>query len=190
MMPAQGQNTTWSCLTSVVSALNLIQIPSPLRQACERHKKEVNLMKPVLDLNALIQTLVGRHEESGKFCFVSPVEKFLRQNRVLNDMRRSILVFPTIALSVTKFSTLFSLMNWLFFIPFFDPPRFFPASLASFKASSSIFLVPTFSLLNPHSNLLSRPASVASFASRLSWPSVAPGFPVSSSVLGFGLSWA
>ena len=68
MMPAQGHNTTWSCLTSVVSALNLIQIPSPLRQACERHKKEVNLMKPVLDLNALIQTLVGRHEESGKFC--------------------------------------------------------------------------------------------------------------------------
>ena len=66
-MPAQGHNITWSSLTSLVSALNLIQIPSPLHQACERHNKEVNLTKSVLDLNALIQTLVGKHE-SGKFC--------------------------------------------------------------------------------------------------------------------------
>ena len=68
MMPAQGHNITRSCLTSVVSLLNLIQITSPLHQACERHTKEVTLMKSVLDLNALIQTLVGRHEETGKFC--------------------------------------------------------------------------------------------------------------------------
>ena len=66
-MPAQGHNITWSCLTSVVSALNLIQISSPQHQACERLKKELNLTKSVLDLNALIQTLVGKHE-SGKFC--------------------------------------------------------------------------------------------------------------------------
>ena len=32
------------------------------------YKRSSTLIKPVLDLNALIQTLVGRHEESGKFC--------------------------------------------------------------------------------------------------------------------------
>ena len=66
-VPAQGHNITWSCLTSLVSSLNPIQMPSPLQQACERHRKDLFLTKSVLDLNALIQTLVGKHE-SGKFC--------------------------------------------------------------------------------------------------------------------------